>query len=138
MAGSASDYLENAIINSVLRGATFPTPSNVFLSLHTADPTDANDDSTEVLADWYVRQDTSKDGELSAAWTAPANGVSRNALSIQFPPVTGATVTVTHVGLYDAPTGGNLLYHSALAPAKTLEADDVLTVATNAFTIVTT
>jgi hypothetical protein len=138
MAGSASDYLEAAILNSVLRGANFPTPSVVFLSLHTADPTDANDTGTEVVADWYTRQDTAQGGPLASAWTAPADGVSRNSLSVQFPPVTGATVTVTHVGLYDAPTGGNLLYHSALAPAKTLEADDVLTVASNAFTIVTT
>jgi hypothetical protein len=44
-------------------------------------------------------------------------------------------VIVTHVGIYDAPTGGNLLYYSNLASAKTLAPNDVLSFAPGAITI---
>ena len=36
-----SNYLEDALINATLRATTFTSPATVYVSLHTADPTDA-------------------------------------------------------------------------------------------------
>lgn len=125
-----SNYTETNIIETTLRGAAFPVPSAVYLALFTADPTDANITANEVgLAAWpsYVRKDAADGGAISSGWTAPADGVSTNAKAITFPPNNGAgNVTVTHIGIYDAATGGNLLYNAPLVASKTLLPGDVI------------
>ena len=130
MAGSASDYLENALVNAVLRGQQYTSPSALYLALFTADPTDANITANEIASGtWYARVDMTLGGTINSAFTAPANGVTSNAKVLTFQPVTGAQVTVTNFAIYDASTGGNMLYHSALTTPKTLLIDDVLSFA---------
>lgn len=128
-----SNYTEGNIIETTLRGAAFPVPSNVYVALFTADPTDANTTANEVqVANWpaYVRKDAAVGAAISTGWTANSNGVSSNAKVITFPANDGAgAVTVTHVGLYDAASGGNLLYHAPLVASKTLQVGDVLSFA---------
>lgn len=135
MAGSASDYLEAGIINSVLRGQNFPVPAKTYVALFTADPTDANITANEVVGAWYARQDAAQGGTIDSGWTSPANGVSTNAKVITFPAVTGSQVTVSHFGIYDAISGGNLMFHGNLATPKTLLVDDVLSFSIGALQI---
>ncbi len=127
---SASNYTEDNVINTTLRGQAFPVPSNVYVALFTADPTDANVTANEVQTSaWpaYARQDAAQGGAIDSGWTAPSDGVSSNAKTIEFPANDGAaSVVVTHFGLYDALTGGNLLYHAPLDNTKTIEVGDVL------------
>lgn len=138
MSGSASDYLENALINATLRGAAFPTPSSLYLALFTADPTDANVVANEETGQWYVRQDLAGGGPINSAFTAPSNGVTSNAKVVTFAPVTDAQTTITHYGIYDASSGGNLLIHGPMTTAKTLQIDDVLSFAIGALQIAAT
>lgn len=135
MAGSASDYLENAVVNATLRGASFPTPSALYIALFTADPTDANITANEVVGGWYARQDLAVGGAINSAFTSPSNGVTSNAKVITYPAVTDAQVTITHYGIYDSATGGNLLIHGPMTTAKTLLVDDVLSFAIGALQI---
>lgn len=135
MAGSASDYLEAAVINAVLRGQSFTAPAKTYIALFTADPTDANVSANEVVGAWYARQDAAQGGTVDSGWTSPSNGVSSNAKVITFPAVTGSQVTVTHFGIYDSLTAGNLLFHGNLATAKTLLVDDVLSFSIGALQI---
>lgn len=134
-----SNYTENNIIETTLRGATFPVPSGIYVALFTADPTDANVTANEVsVSAWpaYVRKNAADGGLIATGWTAPADGVSTNAKTITFPANNGAgNVTVTHIGLYDAATGGNLLYHSALVSSKTLLPGDVLSFGVSSITL---
>lgn len=136
---SFSDYTENAILNHFFRGSGASVPSSSYVALYTADPTDANVTANEVgLAAWpaYVRQDAAAGGAISTAWTAPANGVSTNAKAITFPANNGAgSVTVTHVGLLDASSGGNLLMANSLTAPKTLSPGDVLSFAIGALSL---
>lgn len=134
-----SNYTETNIVQTTLRGEAFPVPAGVYIALFTADPTDANVTANEVqVAAWpaYVRRDAADGAAIATGWTAPADGVSSNAKAVTFPANNGAgSVTVTHVGLYDAATGGNLLYHAALTSSKTLLVGDVLSFGIGSITV---
>lgn len=134
-----SNYTETNIVQTTLRGEPFPAPTSVYIALFTADPTDANVTANEVqVAAWpaYVRRDAADGAAIATGWTAPADGVSSNAKAVTFPANNGAgSVTVTHVGLYDAATGGNLLYHAALTSSKTLLVGDVLSFGIGSITV---
>ena len=112
---SMSNYLENALLNAVLRGVAYTSPAKVYLALYTSDPTDA-DTGTEVSGGSYARQEV--------AFSAPTDGSASNSAEIKFPVCTADWGTVTHVGVRDASPGGNLLYHAAADPAKPYDAAD--------------
>lgn len=128
-----SDYTEANIIETTLRGAAFPVPTKTYIALFTADPTDANVTANEVQTasmPAYARVDAALGAAISTGWTASANGVSSNAKVLTFPANNGAgQIVVTHVGIYDALSGGNLLYHAPLVASKTLQVGDVLSFA---------
>jgi hypothetical protein len=115
-----SNYLENALINATLRATTFTSPATVYVGLYTADPTDAGT-GTEVSGGSYARQ--------SVTFGAPSNGVSTNSAAVEFPQCTLTWGTVSHIGILDASTSGNLYYHTALDSSKTIETGDVFKIA---------
>ena len=115
-----SNYLENALINATLRATTFTSPATVYVGLYTADPTDAGT-GTEVSGGSYARQ--------SITFGAPSNGVSTNSAAVEFPQCTSTWGTVSHIGILDASTSGNLYYHTALDSSKTIETGDVFKIA---------
>jgi len=123
-----SDYAESAVINALLRGTNFtaPTVASLRLALFSADPTDAGNLNELATGTWYARQ-------LTGTWTAPAPSgeqqQSSNVASVTFPAVTGAAVTVTHIGIYDAATAGNMLFSAPMTSSKTLQVGDVLSFA---------
>lgn len=116
-----STHLANAVINYTLRGQAMPAIAGTYFALFTADPTDAFTAGTEVSAGWYARQAT-------GSFAAPASGTTYNAARVEFPAVTGAQITITHVGVVDAQNGGNLLYSEALPTPKTLQINDVFVI----------
>jgi len=121
-----SNYLENALVNATLRNTAYTSPSAVYLALYTADPTDA-DSGTEVSGTSYARQ--------AITFGAPSNGVTTNSAAIEFPQAGGSWGTVTHVGIRDASTAGNLLYHTALDASKTIATGDVFRVASGSLSV---
>lgn len=134
-----SDYLEEGILNYTLRGQSLTQPTTIYVALFTADPTDANTTANEVDDSAYARQDAADGGAIATGWTAPSvsgsGHVSSNANALEFPPIADGSITVTHFGLYDASTGGNLLYHGEFDTSRTLQVDDVVSVAVGALTI---
>jgi hypothetical protein len=121
-----SNYLENALINGTLRATTFTAPAAVYVSLHTADPTDAGS-GTEVSGGSYVRQ--------AATFGAPSNGASTTTADITYPQATASYGTVTHIGIFDASTSGNLLYHSPLNTSKTIDTGDIFKITSGSLTV---
>lgn len=122
-----SDYTEANIINATLRGTAFPLPAGIYLALFTSDPTDAKTGAEVSTVAWpaYARQDAASGAAISTGWAAPSSGVTSNAKALTFAANNGAgSVVVTHIGLMDAATGGNLLYHSPLAASKTIDPTD--------------
>lgn len=121
-----SNFLENALINATLRNTSYTSPAVVYLALYTSDPTDA-DTGTEVTGNGYARQ--------AITFGAPSNGVSTNSAAIEFPQATGSFGTVTHVGIRDALTTGNLLFHTPLDASKTIATGDVFRVAIGSLSV---
>lgn len=121
-----SNYLENALINATLRNTSYTSPATVYLALYTSDPTDA-DTGTEVSGGSYARQ--------SITFGSPSNGASTNTAAIEFPQATGSWGTVAYIGIRDASTAGNLLYHTALDASKTIAIGDVFRVAIGSLSV---
>ena len=116
-----SNYLENALINETLRGTAFTAISTPYIALFTSDPTDAGT-GTEVSGGSYARQ--------AATFGAPSNGASVTTADVTFPTCTSAWGTVGWIGIYDALTTGNLLYHSPLDVSKTIATGDIFKIST--------
>ena len=121
-----SNYLENALVNAVLRNTAYTSPTTVYLALYTSDPTDA-DSGTEVSGSAYARQ--------AITFGAPSNGVTTNSAAIEFPQATGSWGTITHVGIRDALTTGNLLFHTPLDASKTIATGDVFRIAIGSLSV---
>lgn len=91
------------------------TPAtNLYVSLHTADPTDTgNQTSSECAYTSYARVAVARSG---AGWTVSGNQVAP-AANIDFPACTGGTETATHFGIGVASSGtGYLMYKGAITP----------------------
>jgi hypothetical protein len=121
-----SNYLENALINVTLRATAYTAPTTVYLALYTSDPTDA-DTGTECSGTSYARQ--------AITFGAPSNGTSTNSAAIEFPQAGGSWGTITHIGIRDALTTGNLLYHTPLDASKTIATGDVFRVASGSLSV---
>jgi hypothetical protein len=121
-----SNYLENALINGTLRATTFTAPAAVYVSLHTADPTDAGT-GAEVTGGSYARQ--------AATFGAPSNGASTTTADITYPQATASYGTVGWIGIWDALTTGNLLYHSPLNTSKTIDTGDIFKITSGSLTV---
>lgn len=100
-----------AIANLADNAASSPL-TNLYVSLHTADPGEAGDQTTnETSYTSYARVAVARN---SGGWTVTGNSVSP-AAAINFPACTGGTATLTHFGIGTAASGtGKLLYKGAL------------------------
>lgn len=116
-----SNYLENALINVTLRNTAYTTPTLVYVGLYTTDPTDANT-GTEVSGGSYAR--------TAVTFGAPSNGVTTNSADVTFPTSSGSWGTVGWIGILDASTAGNLLYHTPLDVSKTISSGDIFKIST--------
>ena len=121
-----SNYLENALINVTLRNTAYTSPTTVYVSLHTADPTDAGT-GAEVSGGSYARK--------SATFAAPSNGVSATSADVTFDQATASWGTITHIGIWDALTTGNMLYHTALDTSKAIDTGDIFKIASGSLTV---
>ena len=124
---ATSDYLENKILDYVLRAQSYSAPSAIYLSLHSSDPTD--DDGGEISAggNSYARQEIT----FAAAHATDGSIASNSVETFSDMPA----VTVTHIGLHDHVSAGNLLFHGALAANKTVAAGDTVQFASGAITV---
>lgn len=115
---SFSNYLETEILDHVFGGNSYTAPATLYLSLHTANP-DEDGSGAEVSGGGYARQ--------TMAMTVTGNTASNDS-AVEYPTATANYGTVTHVGVYDASTAGNLLCYASLTSSKTIETGDVFRV----------
>tara|TARA_B100000287_G_scaffold414575_1_gene447284 strand:- start:2978 stop:3361 length:384 start_codon:yes stop_codon:yes gene_type:complete len=121
-----SNYLEDKALDHFLGTSSFTMPSNVYVALFTTDPTDAGS-GTEVSGNGYARQ--------SATFSSASGGSTSNSSAIEFTASGGSFGTVSHFGIFDALTSGNLLYHGALNASKTIADTDTLKISATGLTV---
>jgi len=110
-----TDFLEDKIIDHLLRNQSYSPPSAIYLALFTTPTSDAGG-GTEVSGGSYARQ--------AVTLAAASGGASSNSADITFPQATADWGTITHVALMDALTGGNMLMHTPLDASKTINNGD--------------
>ena len=123
-----SDYLEVALLNATLNGTAFTAVNNPYISLHTADPTDAGT-GAEVSGGSYART------AASFATASGTSGLVATDADVTFPTATASWGTVGWIGLWDAASGGNMLYHTALDSSKTIDSGDIFKITTGNLTV---
>lgn len=136
--GALSDHLENKILDHVLRATAYTAPANVYVGLLTAAPNDTGG-GTEVSGGSYARvavaSGTSSWNNTQGNTTGASSGTDgtvENAASINFPTPSAGWGTVTHFAVYDASSGGNLLFYAALTASKTINSGDTVSFAAGA------
>jgi len=115
---SFSNYLETKILDHVFGGTAYTAPGTLYLALFTAAPGEAGG-GTEVSGTAYTRK--------SVAFTTSGDTTS-NTSAVEFDTAGSIWGTVTHVGIFDASTSGNLMAYAALSSSKTIESGDVFRV----------
>lgn len=146
-----SDFVENKLIDFLLRGqalgitgasaAAGTGPTSVYVGLLTTAPSDTGG-GTEVTGGSYARVTVASSlanwaGTQGAGTTVASSGTggqTSNNGAITFPTPTAGWGTVTHVGVYDATSAGNLLFYATLGTAKTINTGDTVSFAAGQLT----
>jgi hypothetical protein len=127
--GSFSDFWELEILDHCFMKGSYTPPTNIFVALSTADPTDSGGSIAEPGSN-YGRKST-----VSADWTAASSGALDNANAITFAEATGSWGTITHFALFDHLTAGNMLAHGALSTPQTIESGGTASFAAGALDV---
>ena len=114
-----SDYLEDKVLDHVFGGSAYTAPGTLYVGLYTAAPSDSGG-GTEVSGGSYARKSMAA---MTVSGTSPTEAT--NGAAVEFVTATGSWGTVTHVGVFDAVTTGNLLGWAALTASKTVSSGDV-------------
>ena len=115
---SFTNFLETEILDHVFAGAAYTAPGTHYLALFTAAPGETGG-GTELSGSAYVRK--------AVAFATSGDTTSNNA-AIEFPTATGSWGTVTHVGVFDAASSGNLMAYATLSASKAIATGDVFRV----------
>lgn len=122
-------YLENALIDHVLRNTSMVSPVAVYIGLFTVAPTAAGG-GTEVSGGGYIRQ--------GMTFGSPANGVTSNADDVNFPTASALWGNITDFGIFDAESAGNLLYFGSLLNPRIVLSGDTVKIPAGQVTITET
>ena len=122
---SFSNYLETEILDFAFTTGTATRPTAWYIALYTAPPSDSGG-GTEVSTGGYARQSVT---------FSVSGDTATNTGAVEFPTATASYGTVTHVGVFDASSSGNLLAFSALNVSKAIDTGDVFKIAAGSLTV---
>lgn len=108
-----STYLQNKILDLVFGKTNYTAPSILYIGLFNSNPTQANPSGSEVSGTNYFRVAVNNN---TTNWPPASNGVKTNPNEVEFSVGTGGWSTITGYGIYDAFSGGNILYYGSFDP----------------------
>ena len=114
-----SDYAEKLLLDWAMTTGSATRPTAWYVALYTAAPSDSGG-GTEVSTGGYARQAVTFGAASSPGGTTSNSGV------VSFTASGANFGTVTHIGIFDALTTGNLLWHGAMTASKTVNDGDTL------------
>jgi hypothetical protein len=115
MAGFTT-FLQQEVLDHLFGNGAYTAPTP-YVGLFTAAPSDAGG-GTEVSGGSYARVNAN-----TSFGSASGTSISNDG-AITFPTATGSWGTVTHFGIFDASTSGNLLVWGALGTSKVVGSGD--------------
>ena len=126
-------YTENALLNHLFRGQAYTTPGTLYLGVGKSAPNEAGTGFTEPTAPSSARYEITSN---TTNWTEPISGSLSNSTAFRFTEAeeswTTAAAPLTHWALFDAPTGGNMLFFGSLLKAQEVPAGGILEIPQNA------
>jgi hypothetical protein len=131
-----TDATEQAILDGLFNDPAWAPPTTLYLALSSTTPTEAGGNFTEPSGGAYARVSTVAADWSAASGTAPAS--KTNTATKTFPTATANWASgsnLTHFGIYDASTAGNLLCWGALGTAKPVLNGDTASFAASALVI---
>lgn len=128
---SLTNAFETHTLQYLLTTDALTRPTAWYIALFTSDPTDTGSAGTEV---------STGTGYARTAVTFSVTGdTASNSAAVEFPAASGGSWgTVSHIGVMDASTGGNMIVHSALDTAKAINDGDVFRIPTGDLDITAT
>lgn len=112
-----SNYSEKLLLDWMLTNGSATRPTSWYVALYTATPNDAGG-GTEVSTGGYTRK------SVSFAAASSPGGTIANSDVVNFTASGASFGTVSHLGIFDSASGGNLLVYGALAtPLEVLDGD---------------
>lgn len=114
-----SDHAEALLLDWLMTNGTATRPTAWYVALYTAAPSDSGG-GTELSGNGYAREAVTFDAASSPG------GTTSNTGAVSFTASGGSWGTITHLGIFDASSGGNLLWHGALTASKTIADGDTL------------
>jgi len=115
-----SDYAEKLVLDWLMTTGSATRPTTWYIALYTGAPSDSGG-GTEVSGNGYARQSVAFDAASSPG------GTTANSADVSFTASGGSFGTVTHLGIFDASTSGNLIWHGSLTASKAIDDGDTLT-----------
>ena len=114
-----SDHAEALLLDWLMTSGSATRPTAWYVALYTAAPSDSGG-GTEVTGNGYARE-----AVTFAAATSPG-GTTSNSGAVTFTASGGNWGSITHIGIHDALSSGQLLWHGAMTAAKTVNDGDTL------------
>lgn len=130
MSNAATNYLEDEVLDHVLGEGTrdFTSPANLYIALFTAVSDGEAGTVTEVSGTNYAR--------TAVSFDAASGGSASNTADVTFPAAgAGGFGTVTHIGIYDASSAGNLMFYGSLAASKSVSESDIFQITAGNLTV---
>ena len=125
--GQLTNFTEKKILDHLLKTASYSPPAKVYLGLSTADPTADGSGWANPTYTGYARKEIT--------FAAAGTRAIAQAGAVTFDQCSGGSSIVTHWGLWDASTDGNLLAYGALSVQKNIVTGNTPAVANGQITV---
>ena len=134
---AATNHTESLALTWLMTTSSATRPTAWYVGLFTAAPTDAGTGSgTEVSTSGtaYARKQVTF--SVNTTGTSPnITTRAQNTATLLWDPATANWGTVTHLAVFDASTGGNMLFYGALTANKTIDSGDAFQILANNLSI---
>ena len=114
-----SDHAEKLLLDWLMTTGSATRPTAWYVGLFTAAPSDSGG-GTEVSGSGYARE------AVTFAAASTPGGTTSNTGDVSFTASGGNWGTITHIGIFNASSSGNLLWHGAMTASKIVNDGDTL------------
>jgi hypothetical protein len=125
------------MLDAVLGKVTYVAPTTLYVALYTAAPTSAGG-GTECTGGSYARSAVTNNLTNFPSASGGGPGVKANGTAVTFPTASAGWGTVVAFGVFDASSGGNLLYWGTLTTSRAVALGDTPSFAIGALTVTET